>query len=70
MSNITIEELIVKHNAAKEERKGAKERLDERAVRMAELRYVQGLTLAAIGKQYGLSRERVRQIIEELLTTK
>lgn len=35
---------------------------DERADRMA-LMYRQGVTLAKIGNQYGLTRERVRQII-------
>jgi RNA polymerase sigma factor (sigma-70 family) len=30
-----------------------------------ELRYVKGLTLEAIGKEYGVTKERARQIIKK-----
>lgn len=45
----------------------SKEERHARASTMVQLRYVEGLTLAAIGKRYGLTRERVRQIIDAFL---
>ena len=41
--------------------------LTEREQRILGLRFVQGLTLGEIGQEFGLSRERIRQIQEEVL---
>lgn len=43
------------------------EQREERAQAMVRLRYDERLTLQAIGKRYGLTRERVRQIINAYL---
>jgi len=41
--------------------------LTEREQRILGLRFVQGLTLGEIGQELGLSRERIRQIQDEIL---
>lgn len=43
------------------------ETVKRRNTEVCKLRYVDGLTLQAIGTRYGLTRERVRQIINETL---
>lgn len=53
------------HVSAKELKRNANR--EEKAVRwitIRELRFVEGLTLQAIGDKLGLSRERIRQIIK------
>jgi DNA-directed RNA polymerase sigma subunit (sigma70/sigma32) len=45
------------------------EKRTERAHAMTKLRYEDKLTLQAIGTRYGLTRERVRQIIDGYLST-
>ena len=46
-------------------RRRFKEDNKRRDARLAELYYINQMTLQAIGQQYGLSRERVRQIVSE-----
>jgi DNA-directed RNA polymerase sigma subunit (sigma70/sigma32) len=58
----SIEELKQLHAIAK-----TGEATKERNKTIAHLRYVDGLTLQAIGTRYGLTRERVRQIINQTL---
>ena len=43
------------------------ERTKDRDLAICNLRYKDGLTLQAIGTRYGLTRERVRQIIDKTL---
>lgn len=60
----SIEELKTKHQEFIANRG---ERTVERDRTICQLRYVDGLTLQAIGTRYGLTRERVRQIINQTL---
>ena len=39
--------------------------IDEDALEMIDLRYIKGLTLREIGEKFGLTRERIRQLINE-----
>lgn len=43
------------------------EKFEERNVEMFNLRYEEGWTLQKIGDKFGLTRERVRQITDEML---
>lgn len=61
--DVAIAERREKHYMNEEDRQA-------RALAMTKLRYDEKLTLAAIGKRYGLTRERVRQIIDAFLATK
>lgn len=62
----TLEELRALRDAAQQKRKEAIANKGLRNIEIARLRLVEGLTLQAIGDKYGLTRERVRQLIAEL----
>ena len=62
----TIEDLRALRDADALARKEAIANKAQRDIEIARLRLGEGLTLQAIGDKYGLTRERVRQIIAEL----
>ncbi len=69
-----IERYRQAHDLAAKERKEnhymEKEEREARALAMTKLRYDEKLTLQAIATRYGLTRERVRQIIDGYLKSK
>lgn len=46
---------------------GRKKEFVDRDSEIFNLRYVEGWTLQKIGNEFGITRERVRQIVDEIL---
>lgn len=63
---MTIEKLRALRDADALARREAIANKAQRDFEIARLRFVEGLTLQAIGDRYGLTRERVRQLIAKL----
>lgn len=64
--DITLEELRTLKQEVAEERKQITAKRGQRLLEMAHLHYVEKKSLAEIGKQYGLSRQRVHQILQDV----
>ena len=67
METSTLDELAEMKKQHKEFIAKRGQRTVERDKEICLLRYKDGLTLQAIGTRYGLTRERVRQIINQTL---
>ena len=63
----TITELRTLQHAAIAKSKQNHNEKPERNLEMIRLRYVDGMTLDAIGKKYGITRQRVNQIVTKPL---
>ena len=66
-NTINIEELRILKAKHREGATIAKEKLQNRRIEINTLRFKDGLTLQAIGNKFGLTRERVRQILNQPL---
>ena len=63
----TIQELRELQTQSKFEKEERAKKLPARDVEMVRLRFVEGLTLQAIATRYGLTRQRVEQIVNRPL---